>query len=127
MSAPTKATKGGVLLYINTNLIYKPRPDLNIYSDKEIESCFAENINPKGKNSVVGVIYRHPTGNPYDFLDTHLKPLLQNTLSKDISNKHVYIAGDFNFDLTNIANKETSDFFLYYDIQLIDSIYLATN
>ena len=26
-----------------------------------------------GKNSVIGVIYRHPTGNSHDFLETHLK------------------------------------------------------
>ena len=57
------ATKGGVLLYINENLLFKPKPDLHIYADKAIESHFVEIINTKGKNSVVGVIYRHYTSN----------------------------------------------------------------
>ena len=61
LSTPTKATKGGVLLYIKENLVfiylyYIPRPDLHIYADKSIESHFAEIINSNGKNSIVGVI-----------------------------------------------------------------------
>ena len=39
-STPSKATKGGLLLYINENLIFKPRPDLHIYADQTIESLF---------------------------------------------------------------------------------------
>ena len=58
LSTPSKATKDGVLLYIKENLIFKPQPDLHIYADKTIESHFAEIINPNGKNSVIGVIYR---------------------------------------------------------------------
>ena len=53
-STPSKATKGGVLLYIKETLIFKPRPDLHIYADKTIESHFAEIINRNGKNSVIG-------------------------------------------------------------------------
>ena len=127
LSTPTKATKGGVLLYINSKLLFKPRPDLHIYADKAIESHFAEIINPKGKNSIIGVIYRHYTSNPIDFLETYLKPLVQNKLSKDISNKNVYLAGDFNFDLTNVSNQETSDFFdTMTSSQLLPTISLPT-
>ena len=36
LRSPTMATKGGVLLYINGNLLFKPRPDLQIYTDKAI-------------------------------------------------------------------------------------------
>jgi hypothetical protein len=107
LSTPSNATKGGVLLYIKENLIFKPRPDLQIYADKTIESHFAEIINANGKNSIVGVIYRHPTGNSLDFLETHLKPLVHNKVSKEIINKKVYISGDFNYDLTNINSEET--------------------
>ena len=84
LSTPSQATKVAVLLNIKENLIFKPRPDLHIYADKTIESHFAEIINPNGINSVVSVIYRHPTGNSLDFLETHLKPLVQNKLSKEI-------------------------------------------
>ena len=66
---------------------------MHIYADKTTESHFAEIINPNEKNSVIGVIYRHPTGDSHDFLETHLKPLVQNKLSKEIINKKVYLAG----------------------------------
>ena len=107
------ATKGGVLLYIKENIIFKPRPDLEkvMTEAKYLESNFVEIINSKGKNNIVGVIYRHPTGNPVDFIESNLKTLLDDKLSKDLINKNIYLAGDFNFDLTNISHKETSDFF----------------
>ncbi len=84
-------------------------------------------MNPKGKNSVVGVIYRHPSGNSADFLETHLKSLVQNKLSKDILNKNVYLAGDFNYDLTKICTQESSDFFdIMTSSQLLPTISLPT-
>ncbi len=129
LNSPTKATKGGVLLYIKENLLFKPRPDLQkvMTDEKYLESNFVEIIHPKCKNDVVGVIYRHPTGNPVDFLESHLKPLLDEKLSMDIINKNVYIAGDFNFDLTNISHQETSDFFdTMTTNQLLPTISLPT-
>ena len=54
LSTPSEATKGGVLLYIKENLIFKPRPDLHIYADTTIESNFAEIINPNGKIVLMG-------------------------------------------------------------------------
>ena len=76
---------------------------------------------------VIGVIYRHPTGNSFDFLETHLKPLVQNKLSKEIINKKVYIAGDFNYDLTNTSSEETSEFFdIMTSSQLLPTISLPT-
>ncbi len=94
---------------------------------KYLESNFAEIINPRGKNIVVGVIYRHPTGNPVDFIESHLKPLFDDKLSRDIINKNVYLAGDFNFDLTNISHQETSDFFdTMTTNQLLPTISLPT-
>jgi exonuclease III len=129
LSSPTNATKGGVLLYIKENLLFKPRSDLTqmMTESKYLESIFIEIVNTKGKNDIVGVIYRHPTGNPIDFIESHLKPLLDDKLSKDILNKNVYLAGDFNFDLTNIAHQETSDFFdTMTSNQMIPTISLPT-
>jgi hypothetical protein len=48
---------------------------------------FVEILNATGKNSIVGVIYRHPTGNSIDFLETYLKPLVHDKLSKEIINR----------------------------------------
>ena len=113
LNSPTMATKGGVLLYITENIIFKPRPDLEkvMTEAKYLESNFVEIINSKGKNNIVGVIYRHHTGNPVDFIESKLKTLLDGKLSKDLINKNIYLAGDFNVDLTNISHQETSDFF----------------
>ena len=60
ISAPTEASKGGVLIYVKSNINFKIRNDLNIYKPKELESAFIEIITPKETNSIVGVIYRPP-------------------------------------------------------------------
>ena len=45
----TEATKGGVLLYSSTKLNIIPRPDLQTYSPKEVESVFVEVVNHNSK------------------------------------------------------------------------------
>ena len=57
---PTESNKGGSLLYTTTDLSYKTRNDLKMYKLKELESIFIEIINKKGKNTIVGCIYKHP-------------------------------------------------------------------
>ena len=44
---PTESAKGGTLLYIDQNLKYKVRGDLNMYSKSLIQSMFIEIINTK--------------------------------------------------------------------------------
>ena len=44
---PTESGKGGTLLYIDQNLKYKVRRDLNIYSKSLIESTSIEIMNTK--------------------------------------------------------------------------------
>ena len=46
LSTPTEAKKGGVLIYVKEGINFKPRPDLNMYRQKELESQFIEVINP---------------------------------------------------------------------------------
>ena len=77
MGTPTEATKGGVLMYIKEGINYKPRPDLNIYKPKELESFFVEVVNSNGSNSIVGTIYRHPCLNPEAFNQEYLNPLIE--------------------------------------------------
>ena len=108
-STPTKATKGGVLIYVRQGLHYKIRNDLNIYKAKELESKFVEIVNKGSANEVVGVIYRHPTMCENEFIDKYMYSIFDK-LSK--GNKKVYIAGDFNFDLLSMdKHQETTDFF----------------
>ena len=44
---PTESAKGGTLLYIDQNLKYKVRGDLNMSSKSLIQSMFIEIINTK--------------------------------------------------------------------------------
>lgn len=110
INTPTKANKGGVLLYVSDELNPKPRNDLKIYKNKLLESAFIELINPRKSNDIIGVIYRHPSMDQNEFNDDYLKPLLDKISNE--KNKNVYIAGDFNFDLLNSStHDETSNFF----------------
>ena len=108
-STPTESTKGGVLIYVREDLVYKIRTDLQIYKPKQLESLFVEIVNKKTSNDIVGVVYRHPCMDESEFLDDHIKPLVEKLSS---NNKKIYIAGDFNFNLLNIEkHTETSEFF----------------
>ena len=78
IGTPTEAKKGGVIIYVKEGLNYKPRPDLNIYKSKELESQFIEIIDQNTSNSIVGVIYRHPCMNPDTFNNEYLKVLIKN-------------------------------------------------
>ena len=109
VGTPTESTKGGVLIYVNNKLQFKPRNDLVMYESKVLESFFVEITNTKQTNDIIGVVYRHPCMNETSFNEHYLKNLadkLSNT------NKKVFIAGDFNFNLLNThTHKETFDFF----------------
>ena len=106
----TEATKGGVMIYVANHINAKPRNDLVVYKAKKLESMFIEINNPNKANSIIGVIYRHPSMEGNDFNDEFLKPLLDK-LSVE-KNKNIYIAGDFNFDLLkSCSHADTSDFF----------------
>ena len=98
---PTEGEKGGVLIYAKNGINYLPRNDLNIYSSKELESQFIEVIESSGKNSIIGVIYRHPCMAPNIFNDEHLKNL---SMKLSNENKRCFISGDFNFDLMKAEN-----------------------
>ena len=47
---PTKATKGGVLIYVRNGINFVQRSDLHIEKDKKLEPCFIEIINPNQQN-----------------------------------------------------------------------------
>ena len=76
---------------------------------KEIESIFMEIINPKGKNVIVGCIYRHPSLNPTEFVDIHIQELLQKMSKED---KTIVLLGDFNIDLLKYDTNKDSTAFL---------------
>ena len=104
---PAESSKGGTLLYLDQNLKYKLRKDLNIYHKGMIESTFVEIINKNEKNMVAGCIYKHPKQIIPDFLGNHLLPLLEK-LSHE--NKQILKMGDFNINLLNYDDKNTGNF-----------------
>ena len=106
----SEASKGGVLLYLRDNLNFKPRNDLNMYSAKKLESVFVEIINNQSTNTIIGCVYRHPSMDADEFNEFELRPFIQKLANH--SEKEVYIAGDFNFDLLNsTTHSASSDFF----------------
>ena len=101
-----ESSKGGTILYLDKNLKYKLRKDLNIYHKGLIESTFVKIINKNKKNMVAGCIYKHPKQTISNFLDKHLLPLLEK-LSHE--NKQILIMGDFNINL-NYDHKNNANF-----------------
>ena len=92
--------KSGCGFYIAKNVPYKPRTDLDSqYHDEfsEFHANWVEIINRKGKNTIVGVIYRHPRKS-----DTQFQIYLNETFNKIRNeNKLMTRVGDFNYNLLN--------------------------
>ena len=105
----TESNKGGTLMYISNRLNFEHRLDLQIYKAKELESNFIEVNNPKGKNYLVGCIYRHPSMNQIDFLQNYFVGLLEKINNE---NKQIILMGDFNFDLLNHEKDPHTETFL---------------
>ena len=105
---PTSSNAGGTVLYINEKHSYKPRADLSVYKERELESTFIEIVNPKRSNIIVGCLYRHPSMILSEFNDDFLAPLLEK-LSRE--NKSIFLTGDFNVDLLKYNHdSSTTDF-----------------
>jgi hypothetical protein len=100
---------GGVSLFIQKEIFYFRRKDLDIFCDK-LESLFIE-IPKTGitsaKNLIVGVIYRPPNTSITEF-NFILSDLLFKCNSEE---KMVYLLGDFNINLLNAdRHVQTSEF-----------------
>ena len=54
---PTESSAGGTGLYISNNLVFKRRPDLEIYKTNQLESTFIEIIYEGSSNVIVACIY----------------------------------------------------------------------
>ena len=79
-----------------------------MYKSKELESIFIEIINKKGKNTILGCIYKHPKLAIDEFNNHFLSPMLEKV---SFENKEVFLMGDFNINLLSYeSNRETADF-----------------
>ena len=107
-STPTEAEKGGTLIYISKKYEHKLRKDLEIYESKKVESTFVEIANKKGKNVIVGCIYRHLTITNKEFSEK--LTILLKKIKKE--KKSCYLAGDFNVNLLDIEkDKDVEQYF----------------
>ena len=106
--SPSQTNSGGVGLYINSKLSYKPRNDLNL-NNVGCESLFIEIPTSSGKPFIIGVIYRHPTHAFHPFQDKFVQ------LVTHLQNKNCdYLVGDdYHFNL--IKYQENSNVSNYVD------------
>ena len=75
---PTEVSKGGTILYISRELNYKKHKFLQqVCKPKKLKSKIIEIINKKRKNLIVSGIYKHPTLNNQDFIDSYMLPILE--------------------------------------------------
>ena len=100
----THSTGGGVGFFINQNMNYIVRPDLDCPSPDIAESLFIELPAVK---SIIGCIYRPPGAALQPFID-----YLDTTLQEINNGKYKgFLAGDFNIDLLRHDNHTiTNDF-----------------
>ena len=74
--------------------------------ENKLESTFIEIAKPRKSNTIVGVIYRHPSMDLTDFDCNYLNKLLEN-ISKE--QKSSFLLGDFNVNLLNYnENNQTN-------------------
>ena len=87
-----KMQRGGVCVYIKSNIEYRVRDDLSYFNEGVYESILLELIKD---NIVVGEIYRIPDTNPNIFIDNFNKVI--DTVN--VENKRLIIGTDQNIDL----------------------------
>ena len=103
----TEKRGGGVGLYVSDDLSYEVKSDLSKVSNI-LESIFIEIEIPGKKNIIVGEIYKPPTSNTRDFIES-----LQLILSApSLHNRTCIIMGDFNLDLLQCHERPLCQDFL---------------
>ena len=110
---------GGVCIFVNNRLTYRPRPDLH-KSNTNFEHCVVE-IKFKKHNLLVGSVYRAPNCNQQDFL-TAYKEFVCGL--KEVPNSKLILGMDHNLDLLkNHLHNNTQEFInINYDCDLFPVI-----
>ena len=108
ISTGTLSSKGGTTIFIKRSHDSFERDDLKIQT-KEYEAVWIEIKVEKGKNILIGCIYRHPHYKNLDEFSEYLEEIFAK-LNKE--KKQIYIAGDFNIDLLQYEdNNKCRDFY----------------
>ena len=99
-----------VLYFISKNILnYINTQDLNIKTDKMLESLFIEVLLKSNKNTIIGCIYKYPKMALADFTQNFIKPLLDKS---SFENNNIILLGDFNIDLLLYGNDNQIRIFL---------------
>ena len=96
---PKNSSVGGVGIYIRKSFTVSPRIDLSLDSalpDNSVESLFVE-ISKFSFRSLIGCLYRHPSGNITKFTESLESLLHSPSFNKGLSN--CFCMGDVNLDL----------------------------
>ena len=96
---------GGVGIYIKDHLHYTLREAWGV--NTHYESIFIEVDMSERNNIIVGAVYRPPSGNINLFNDEF--DIMLESIGNE--NKWVFIAGDFNVDLTKVRDNIAIDLF----------------
>ena len=105
----------GCGLFIKEEISHSKRGDLScsIYSSKcEFQSLFVEIHNSKSRNILVGVIYRHPSGNNLNDMEPFLAHINKILSTSKKEGKETIIMGDFNLDLLKLDSRPPVNMFL---------------
>jgi len=115
----TCSAGGGVAIYINNNIDFKERSDLDLNIDGEFESVFVE-IKCNNKKTVVGEIYRVPNSNEKKSIERY-KNIIEQL---DCEKCEVFLGTDQNFDFAKMdTHKNTFELFdNFYSKGFIPSI-----
>lgn len=106
ISQPSLSSAGGVGMYLKNNIKFVQRDDLSFISNL-CETLWIEIKNPKQKNILCAVMYRHPSTS-IDLFTEHLN----ETLNKiEGENKYCFLMGDFNINLLNYDSHSSTEIF----------------
>ena len=110
---------GGVCIFVNKRLTFRPRPDLHI-NNTNFEHCVVE-INLKKHNLLVGSVYRAPNCNQQDFLTAYTEFV---SGLKEKRNCKIILGMDHNLDLLKShLHSNTQEFInINYDCDLFPVI-----
>ena len=134
-------SRGGVAIYVKSDIEFKLREDLSIFEEGQFESIFIETTSGTTSNTVVGEIYRVPNSNPISSVKHY-----EEIFSKLKTCQNAIIGTDQNFDLLKLdSHMPTSDLLdcaltnsfipvitkpsriTYSTATLIDNIYIKYN
>jgi len=105
LNTNSKTEAGGVGLYVSEDLEFVRRRDLDLCLDG-IEFCWIELTRKRQKSILIGLVYRHPSGD-CDLISETLKPQLERLNNKG----YEIVLGDININFLNYNNdNQTSDF-----------------